>query len=104
MAWRVFQQSQPLATPLPRQRQRQRERTNDRGNYLDGAGREHRARLGGGLHRVGHHAARGARQMSEAIPWLAGGATAVAVAALLVGFTAWLRFLDDEAERYRDDK
>jgi len=42
--------------------------------------------------------------MSEAIPWLAGGATAVAVAALLVGFTAWLRFLDDEAERYRDDK
>jgi|SoimicmetaTmtLMB_FD_contig_41_6471406_length_635_multi_2_in_0_out_0_3 hypothetical protein len=34
--------------------------------------------------------------MSETISWLAGGATAVAVAALLVGFTAWLRFLDTD--------
>jgi hypothetical protein len=32
------------------------------------------------------------------ISWLAGGATAVVVIVLLVGFTAWLRFLDDEAE------
>jgi hypothetical protein len=37
--------------------------------------------------------------MVEAIPWLVGGAVAVVVCVLLVGFTAWLRFLDGEAER-----
>jgi hypothetical protein len=35
------------------------------------------------------------------ISWIAGGAIAVIVCALLVGFTAWLRFLDGEAERSR---
>ena len=37
--------------------------------------------------------------MASAIPWLAGGAVAVVVCVLLVGFTAWLRFLDDEDTR-----
>ena len=34
--------------------------------------------------------------------WLMGGGTTIVVIVLLVGFTAWLRFLDDEAERDGD--
>lgn len=36
--------------------------------------------------------------------WLVGGVTALVVIIFLVGFTAWLRFLDDEAERCHDIK
>lgn len=36
------------------------------------------------------------------IPWLAGGAIGFAVAVLLVGFTAWLRFLDTEHDGRHD--
>lgn len=34
--------------------------------------------------------------------WLIGGGITLVACALLVGFTAWLRFLDDEAERDGD--
>ena len=37
--------------------------------------------------------------MSEVVLWITGGGTALIVCAMLVGFIAWLRFLDDEAER-----
>ena len=34
--------------------------------------------------------------------WLLGGGMALVAIVLMVGFTAWLRFLDDDAERNRN--